>query len=164
MMIWNFVFLKVRKVKSFHNIKLIDSRSASALNLRFAQWSDVENSSRRRDSGYDFYNHVYVRSEKSERRKQFWNELCSFLPLKKEGNRRTAHPRTRVERRIWHISMLVISRSRRTISSRACVGVCFRELTYTKTKLFIDVCFFTLFFSMLRFYIVSIRKRFDTHG
>lgn len=163
MMIWNFVFLKVRKVKSFHNIKLIDSRSASALNLRFAQWSDVENSSCRRDSGYNSHC-IYVRSEKSERRKQFWNELCSLLPLKKEVNRRTAHPRTRVERRIWHISMLVISRSRRTISSRACVGVCFWELTFQKTKLFIDVCFFTLFFSMLRFYIVSIRKRFDTHG
>lgn len=162
MMIWNFVFLKVRKVKSFH-ITLIDSRSASALNLRFAQWSDVENSSCRRDSGYNSHC-IYVRSEKSERRKQFWNELCSLLPLKKEVNRRTAHPRTRVERRIWHISMLVISRSRRTISSRACVGVCFWELTYKKTKLFIDVCFFTLFFSMLRFYIVSIRKRFDTHG
>jgi len=131
-MIWNFVFFlnsPSPKSNSFHNnIKLIDSRSASALNLRFAQWSDVENSSCRRDSGYDFYNHVYVRSEKSERRKQFWNELCSFLPLKKEGNRRTAHPRTRVERRIWHISMLVISRSRRTISSRACVGVCFWDL------------------------------------
>lgn len=162
MMIWNFVFLKVRKVKSFH-ITLIDSRSASALNLRFAQWSDVENSSCRRDSGYNSHC-IYVRSEKSERRKQFWNELCSLLPLKKEVNRRTAHPRTRVERRIWHISMLVISRSRRTISSRACVGVCFWELTNIKTKLFIDVCFFTLFFSMLRFYIVSIRKRFDTHG
>lgn len=57
-MIWNFVFflnsLSPKSSSLHNNIKLIDSRSASALNLRFAQWSDVENSSCRRDSGYDF--------------------------------------------------------------------------------------------------------------